>query len=304
MPSSRMNRSVLPLAPVLLAAWAAALPSPSAAAGPTLVERLTSDPQADPSAVVEGDAAARLQYLAGEAPRFPGDRPGTLRVLYDTTLPAARLSWPLGTVLSAADPFEFGAVLTIRSDGFFADPAGFSQIAFGLWNGHTTGLDRTGFPSDAYDLVEFDYFPNVGEFGGPFLSPTVFGGNVGDNAFFNFTFASAEIALPLDVPLLCHGVYDPETRRLTVSVARHTTGTTFAPIPGASVTLDASTLDPGFLLDSLGLAGYDEGFASLHAVVDYDLLFAGPIPAPLRLARGARAPRPAAAAPRSAPAQP
>src|SRR5206468_7449410 len=35
------------------------------------------------------------------------------------------------------------AILTIRSAGFAASPVGFSQIAFGLWNSHTTGLGRT-----------------------------------------------------------------------------------------------------------------------------------------------------------------
>src|SRR5256886_621647 len=117
--------------------------------------------------------------------------------------------------------FDFGAILTIRSQGFFADPDGFSQIAFGLWNAARTGLKRTSFPSDSFDLVEFDYFPNVTPFGGPFVSPTVFGGNVADNAFFNFAFNSAETTLPLDTPLLVQCHYNAALRRLNVKVSRH-----------------------------------------------------------------------------------
>src|SRR6185503_7451590 len=136
-------------------------------AGAQLVERFGSDPLERTGGIVfypEGNVAARFDYVM-DGPHFPTDRPGTLRVLYDTTLPAGRISTPIGRVLTSGDEFEFGAILTIRSEGLFADPNGFSQVAFGLWNAHTTGMNRAGFPSDAFDLVGFDYFPNVGEFG-------------------------------------------------------------------------------------------------------------------------------------------
>ncbi|MEK7799523.1 MAG: hypothetical protein AAB297_06815, partial [Acidobacteriota bacterium] len=138
-----------------------------------VVERFDADPLAGLGRhvfFVEGDAAARFAFLPGEPSHFPADREGTLRVLYDTTLPAARLATHIGPTLSLDADFDFGAILTIRSQGFFADPNGFSQIAFGLWNAATTGLARTSFPSDSFDLVEFDYFPNLTSFGGPFLS--------------------------------------------------------------------------------------------------------------------------------------
>jgi hypothetical protein len=262
---------------------AAALP---AYAG--VVARFDSDPLqpgSSPVFIAEGNTAARFTFVPGTRPRFPGDRRGSLRVLYDTTLDTGRLGVPLGTVLSLDDDLRFGAVLTIRSAGFAADPNGFSQIAFGLWNGHTTGLGRTAFPSDSFDLIEFDWFANVTSFGGPFLSPTIFGGNPGSgNAFDNLTFISAQVALPFDVPLLCEGVYDAGTRRLTVTVSRRGRGVQFEPIPGAEVSVDVSTLNPGYLVDTLGIAAYGEGFASLHAEVDYDLLWVGPRPAPLNLA--------------------
>src|SRR5439155_19958288 len=196
----------------------------------------------------------------------------------------ARLSTSTGQVFSLDADFDFGAILTIRSEGFFADPDGFSQIAFGLWNAARTGLDRTSFPSDSFDLVEFDYFPNVTPFGGPFVSPTVFGGNVADNAFFNFAFHSAETTLPLDTPLLVQCHYNAALRRLNVKVSRHLRSLIFERIDAAGVSVDLSRIDPTFLLNTAGIAGYFEGFASIHAVVDYDLLYTGPLPSPWSVA--------------------
>jgi len=229
----------------------------------------------------EGDPGARFTYVKRTPPRFPGDGRGSLRVLYDTTIPQARISTPLGTVVSFDDDFEFGVILTIRSDGFFADPNGFSQIAFGLWNSSTTGPGRTLFPSDSFDLLEFNYFPNLTSFGGPFITPSVFGGEVGGNAFFNFTFLSVETALPLDVPLLCRFVHDGAARRLTLQIARLDRGATFKPVAGGRLNLDTGALNPTFLVDVMGIAAYFEGVASLRASVDYDLLYFGELPSPI-----------------------
>ncbi len=267
------------------------------AARAAVVERFAADPLAAQGTnpfFLEGDVPDHFVFLPDEPAHFPGDREGTLRVLYDTTVPAARIATPLGRVLSLDDDFGFGAVLTIRSEGYEASPDGFDQIAFGLWNSSTTGLDRTGFPSDSFDLVELDYFANVNPvFGGPFLSPTVFGGNVGGNAFFNFTFQSTEVRLPFDVPLLVRVEYGAAARRLGVTVSRLGRGLFFEAIPGAAVTVDLSTIRPTFLVDSIGIAAYFEGFPSLRAAVDYDLLYAGPLPRPFGVA--GRKPRPARA---------
>ncbi len=263
------------------------------------VERFAADPLTAQTAnpfFLDGDVADHFTYLPAEPPHFPGDRPGTLRVVYDTTIPAGRISTPLGQSLSLGDDFSLGAILTIRAEGFVAMPDGFDQISFGLWNSHTTGLNRTVFPSDSYDLAEFDYFPNVSpDFGGPFLSPSIFGGNVGDNAFNNFTFQSSQVQLPFDVPLLCQLRYTATTRKLAVTVSRLAAGVFFQPVPLAAVTVDLSIINPTLLVDSLGIAAYFEGFPSLHAVVDYDLLYSGPLPVPfgragLRARGGAPAP--------------
>jgi len=268
------------------------------AAGPAstraqMIERFDADPLAGQGRnffVLEGDVASRFTFLSDEPSHFPGDHDGTLRVVYDTTLPTARIATPLAQGLTLAGDFDFGAILTLRSDGYFADPNGFSQVAFGLWNGVTTGLSRTSFPSDSFDLVEFDYFPNVTAFGGPFVSPSVFGGNVADNAFFNFAFNSAQTTLPLDKPLLVQAHYNAALHRLTVQVSRHDHALVFTRIDAATVDVDLSRIDPTFLLNVAGIAGYFEGFPSIHVVVDYDLLFTGPLPAPWAVAR-ARTPR-------------
>jgi hypothetical protein len=293
-----MRRHRSPFAPLTvltaaaLAAVLAAVPAPARAA--TLVERFEADPLAGQGAnpfFAEGEVAAHFAFRPAERPHFPGDRPGTLRVTYDTTLPSARMATPLGGVLTADADFDFGAILTIRSGGFAADPNGFSQITFALWNSVTTGMNRTGFPSDSFDAVEFDYFPNVGEFGGPFLSPSVFGGDVGaGNAFFNFTFGSRELALPPDVPLLCRFHHDAATRRLTLTVSRHSTGVFFEPIPGAVATVDLSSLRPGFQVDVAGIMAWYEGWASLRAEVDFDLLYVGSLPAPFGVGARRRMP--------------
>ena len=276
--------------------------SSTAPAHAAVVERFGSDPFSGASPFfVEGEASPRFTFLTSEPPHFQGDRRGTLRVLYDTTLPTARMSRPLGEILALDEDLSFGAILTIRSHGFAADPMGFSQIAFGLWNARTTGLGRTLFPSDSFDLLEVDYFANVTEFGGPFLSPSVFGGNVGGNAFFNFAFRSQEVALPFDVPLLVQGRFDAATGMLQVSVRRHAGGPRFEGVPGGEVTVDLSTVRPAALVDVLGIAAYGEGWPSLRAEVDYDLLFFGPVPPPF--GAGALA-RPTVIVPGSFPAFP
>lgn len=276
----RTSRHVIRAALEALVLLCAAASSPLHA---QMVERFAKDPLDGAGRHVffaEGNVASRFTYLAEEPMRFLGDRKGTLRVLYDTTLPTARISTPIGRFLSLDADFELGAILTIRSEGFFADPNGFSQIAFGAWNAATTGLARTSFPSDSFDLVEFDYFPNVTEFGGPFVSPSIFGANVGGNAFFNFAFHSSEIALPHDVPLLVRCRYRSAARRLDVTVSRHAGGLSFETIPGASTSVDLTLISPTFLLNVAGIAGYFEGFPSIHALVDYDLLYVGPLPSP------------------------
>ena len=123
--SRRATRTAVAALVLLGAATLSPLPA-------QVVERFDADPLTGQSHNVffgEGDVAARFTFVPEEPSHFPADREGTLRVVYDTTFPTARLSTPIGQSFSTDADFDFGAILTIRSEGFFADPNGFSQIA-------------------------------------------------------------------------------------------------------------------------------------------------------------------------------
>ena len=81
------------------------------------------------------------------------------------------------------------------------------------------------------------------------------------------------------------GHYNGALRRLNVSVSRHLRSLIFERIVPATVTVDLSRIDPTFLLNTAGIAGYFEGYPSIHVVVDYDLLFTGPLPSPWSVVR-------------------
>ena len=138
-------------------------------------------------AVVEGADDGRFSWRAGDA----------LSALYDSTMPSSRLRLPLGRMLTGADDFRLTVELELAAvDG---GPDDFMQLAFGLTNSETTGLNRTGTvapppvwfvdDSDTYDQIELGYFPNLTPWGGPTLQPAVFGANLGspfDNFAANF----------------------------------------------------------------------------------------------------------------------
>lgn len=149
------------------------------------VETFTNDPVAGGRFLLhdgEGTAWRFVHQMATQS----------LRAHYDTGLPTARLIYPLGRTLTQTDAFTCRATFTIRHEGFYADDGHIAQIAFGLMNMQTTGIDRVyGFYGGAYDLVSFDYYPNVSDaFGGPSLGPTIISGDSGVGFFgsINFSF--------------------------------------------------------------------------------------------------------------------
>ena len=235
---------------------------------------------------VQGPGAAQFVH-EDSAPRFRGDWSGSLAVTYDSLAPTSRYyaRFPMG--FTQDDDFVFGAILTIRSEGFAPDPSGFHPIAFSLFNASTTGDDRTGdlsnFASDTFDTVEFSYFPNVSPFfGGPFLSPDVFGSAVGADAFLSFAFASVPLALAPGNTYLVEMEHDAVARTLTTTLHRlHPHGGAI-PVEGGAVVVDVSSID-AFSVDSIGISAYHDGFnvfsesgRSLLATVDYDLLYSAP----------------------------
>jgi hypothetical protein len=251
-----------------------AFPATAGEPDDALAVYFADDPLASAAAVVVGDAEDRLTWEP-DPPAFPGDRPGSLSALYDGLAPPGLLGFPLPRALDEDSPFTAGAIFVLHSEGFFADPEGFFQISWGLWNSATTGLERTGtsadFSGDAFDLLEFDYFPNVSPaFGGPFLSPTVLGeANPGDpsfpfvGSFANVTFAAAAASLPLDEPLLALMEHRPELDSLVVTVFRIRNRSRLVPVTGAVATVPLDRLSSRrYRVDLLGLTLWRDGFAA------------------------------------------
>lgn len=181
-------------------------------------ESFATDPVAGGRAVVVGDAARFVHA------------PGQLTAAYDSTLPTAKLVFPLGVSLNQNSVFSFQATFTINSLTAAVDPLGFlgsSQMAFGLQNTATTGNDRTsGEPlSDAWDTVTVDYFPGVTGWAGQTLSPSISESNTGAGFYSKLggVFYSeselddaGESPLATGVAYTVGVAYDPATRVLTL----------------------------------------------------------------------------------------
>jgi hypothetical protein len=196
--------------------------------------------------------------------------------------------------LNHADAFRAAAVFVIEPDGFQADPFGFFQMSWGLWNTRTTGLDRTGsltsLASDTFELLEFAYFPNVSPFfGGPFLSPSAFGvANDEDplfdflGGFVNFAFASVPVELPLGEPLSAVLSHLPAEGVMVVTVRRIDAGGRLVPLPGAVAVVPLDSLPVReYSVDTIGLTLWHDGFGgdtpSLRADVVFHELSVGPV---------------------------
>jgi hypothetical protein len=253
-------------------------------AGGALVVDASEDPRNDPRARFEGAAFERTGWEPS-APRFPGDAPGHVSAHYRSDLPAGRLGWPLPRALGREDTFTAAAVIVLDPEHFHADPHGFFQISWGLWNARATGMDRSGGAeahADTHQLVEWDYFPNVSPFfGGPWLSPSVFGVRLDGNpdAFANFTFASVETKLPLGVPLLTTIDHRAGQDAAIVSVHEVQPDGSLLPVDGAVAVVPLGWLREGeYALDTAGLTlwnnGWEEpgGEAQLDVRVELHLL--------------------------------
>ncbi len=292
-----MRNAFLSCLAVVIAGWAGSAPAErAAAAAPAVpVTFFETSPLLEPSTDLEGAVFERLEWNDDD-PAFPGDRAGSLTALYDATMPPARIGWPLPAPWTQDDPFVAAAVFVIDPTDFVADPFGFFQISWGLWSSGTTGLERTGTPSsfagDTFELIELDYFPNVSPlFGGPFLSPIVFGEADTDSPLFpflgsfaNLGFGSVPSELPLGEPLIAILEHRPADDVVVASVHRITSAGGLVPVPGALALarLDSMPLRR-YEVDRFGLTLWRDGFS-------------GPTPsvrAKLRVhAIGARAGRP------------
>jgi hypothetical protein len=241
---------------------------------------------------MEGDTAGRLSW-SFDRPAYPGDQPGSLTALHDSSVPAGRLGFTLPRPFTEEDTFTAAAVFVLEPDGFSADPLGFFQISWGLWNSATTGLERTGTPADfagdTFELLEFAYFPNLSPFfGGPFLSPALFGAADADNSLFpvlgsfaNFAFGSVEVELPLGEVLLGVVEHRPDEDAVVISVHQVLGGSRLLPLPGAVTVIPTAALGvPLYELNTFGLTLWTDGFGgdepALQARVTYHRLVARP----------------------------
>jgi len=243
------------------------------------------DPLSRADILIEGEALERLTWQ-DDRPVFPADRPGSLSVLYDARLQPGRFGIPLPAPWSQDDTFTAAAVLVIEGEGFDADPNGFFGISWGLWNTGEPGLDRTGdftdFAADTFQVMEWAWFPNVSPyFGGPFLSPALFGeANEADPAFpflggfSNFAFGSTQVSLPLDEPLLAIIKHLPDADAMVFSVSRIVNGGHLIPVAGAMSVIDLNTLPVrNYVVNALGLTLWQDGFTGETPSVDVTVTY-------------------------------
>jgi hypothetical protein len=196
------------------------------------------------AAVCRGDVLASSSFDVNPAPadsRLTLNGDGTLTAHFNSTLDSDKVLFPLSRPLTAAESFTVTTRFKILSAGFNANPNGLAQIAFGLCNSTTTGSDRSGAPansgvpatnSDTFDLVSFDYFPNISSdatIASPTLAPTVYVSRTGtESGFDDIRFlwgpesalnGDGEAPLPLDTWMNSELSYDLATRRVTLALS-------------------------------------------------------------------------------------
>ncbi|MEP0844826.1 MAG: hypothetical protein HRF43_19165, partial [Phycisphaerae bacterium] len=211
---------IAPLRPGWLAFIPVLWPALAARAEAGFVETFDDDPI----------AAGRFEVHDGDPSRFvyrPAER--VLLARYNSLHPTARLVRRLCRPLNQSDSFDFEAVFRLKSSGFVADPRRYAQIAFGLMNAATTGHERVyGLNGQgSFDLLSFDYYPNVTLFGGPSAGVTIIQSDtgIGYAGAIHFAFGSetaldeaGEAPLPLDEWLTAEVRYDGPARRARLRI--------------------------------------------------------------------------------------
>jgi hypothetical protein len=212
--------------------------------------------------------------------------PGSLSVHLNSSLPTARLDLPLGATLDDASSFQLSARFSFHVTSAPSDQA--ANMAFGLTNHLLTGGDRTGsfssFTSDnTFNTIEWSYFPNVSPaFGGPTLTPVVFGGHEpGGDAFANFAaiFGKDSLlndntigvkTLPQDTPLEARITYTGGSKIMTLDMYQ-VVGNALVPLNTELVPLNldafGSSYDTSntFHVDSISIMSYLDGFTTADA---------------------------------------
>jgi len=198
----------------------------------------------------------------------------TLSVNFDLSTNAARTVWPLGIEFTDATSFRYSVDFTIRAIDF--NSSNFGQISLGLINSSTTGNTRTTSPSNSWDLVTVDYFPNP-DFST--FTPTVIGsqGEGQTDAFANLSFPSGSASLinepgeigqlPTNTMLTASVGYDAATRILTLRLDGQPINA-FGPNPDGDETTIQHTIPAGitFTVDSFALLCWSEPSGGTAAI--------------------------------------
>lgn len=255
-----------------------------AIASVSLTENFSSNPFAPAGnwSFGAGDNShSQFSWSSNTPPSYTGDAMGELDVHLNSSLPTARFQRPLGVTLTDTNSFTLSAVFSFTITSAPDDQL--MQIAFGLVNSSMTGGDRTGsvtnFTSDnVFSSVEFDYFPNVSAiYGGPTLTPTVFGAQAGpnDDAFANIAaiFGDASdlgrhtkgiSSLPQNMTLQAVLHYDGDTKTITITMGQVNpdgSGTCLdTELPPLNLVAAGYDTNFPFVVDSLAIMAYNDGF--------------------------------------------
>jgi len=210
---------------------------------------------------------------------------GAIVANYHSEQPVTRLEASLPVTVDETNKFRFGATFTIQSDGLFLNDAesfGFQFATFALIDSSLTGTDRF---SNAFSLVEFDYFPQDSPwFDTISLAPVVIAGKTTQDNFFSRVFfdfgphttLNDEIGagllsargVPFNTPLLAVIEYDgtsPTNPTVTITVSVVDGGNP-DPLPVGVPIFDLSTAPftdfgtffDGFSCDTFAIVNYNE----------------------------------------------
>lgn len=215
----------------------------------------------------------------GQADLFKWDAEmGRLHITWDSRRPNSYFYRPVGTVLSRSDSFELTFDLTLQDIqvGVNTNKAGMFQIALGLLELRSATIPGflRGSGTNAWNLVELDYFPDSGF--GATVSPTIISSNIQFATGFTFP-------LELTTNDLFHVVmgYQATNRTLTTLITRN--GEAFGPIQDA---VAPEGFD--FRVDSIAVMSYSDegqdpvwgGSVLAHGILDNLALTAPVSPAP------------------------
>jgi hypothetical protein len=262
---------------------AVALASQAGFAAVSFTENFSTNPTNTWSYGIGDNTNTQIIWNASAPPAWAGDSVGELDVHLDSSLPTVRFQRLLGVTLTDTNSFTLSTVFSFNVINAPGDQQ--MQIAFGLVNSALTGGDRTGSPTNFYSdntfhTVEFDYFPNVSAlFGGPTLTPTVFGAQVSSNAdaFSNIAsiFGSDSdlgdningiTALPQNVTLRADLVYNGATKTITLTMSQVNSNGTLTvldtELPSLTLTSSFYNVDFPFQVDSLAILAYQDGFTT------------------------------------------